>query len=311
MKRRLQTIDELVGNMATCIENQAEGIGVSLQLPWQDLSESTNILRPGTVAIVGGPTKAGKSFFLLQMVLHLHNQNIQWAYLPLEDTRKEFAFRVLACLDNDYRHIGDSPDTAQYRAERLALNDEMLKGVMLNVVENPRVGNKDRRGKTVIPPIEWQGILEWVERAAECKKVIVVDPLSQIDFNQQNQNAEETQFIRKLLGIALDTQCCIILSAHTVKRRGRDADLPLTEGDLQGSAMLSRLSHTLILLEAHDEKASDVIFCDEPVIHNRTVYIASARNGYGTRSRIAFSQSKQGPSFDEHGIIRPKVRLKC
>lgn len=306
--RIVQTELDVIASLESTIEQQSTGKGCGLPLPWPALQDKTNFLKPGTLSIIGGPTKTGKSFFLMALAINLHENGHTWCYLPLEDSRKEFAARALAVIENDYKLISDTQDTADYRAEKLALNREWLLNVLSNVTENPRIGCKNDAGDTVIPELTWPRIVKWTKEKAKTRQVIFIDPLAQIEFSARDQNKEEADFIRQLLAIAQDSQACIVLAAHTVKRRGRDMDLPLSEGDLQGSAMLSRLAHTLILLEAHDEKSTNIFGSEESHLHNRTVYIASARNGAGTRSKLAFNQKTNGPQFYEFGIMKPKLK---
>ena len=73
--------------------------------------------------------------------------------------------------------------------------------------------------------------------------------------------------------------------------------------------MIGRLCHCALLLDAHDLKVSTVYRpggLREDVEHNRTVVIAKARNGAGTRQRLAFQQDSTAPRFDELGLIAPK-----
>lgn len=307
--RRVPEVTEVLSELADTIQRQQTG-RTALALPWPDLDHQTSMLRPGTVSIVGGPTKTGKSFLLMQIALHLHQQGVNWSYLPLEDSRKEFGLRAVACSENTYTMIAIDQGSATYRSNTLKAHEEWLAEVLRHVTENPRTGCKDSQGKTVIPRIPWQAVLQWTEEHAKDSKLVIIDPLSQIDFDTRNQNAEEADFIRRLLAIAQDTQACIVLAAHAVKRRGHDATLPLTEGDLQGSAMLSRLVHTLIMLEAHEERAADIYGYEQAELHNRTIYISAARNGAGTRQRVAFRQMPDGPEFQEIGVMLPKMKAK-
>ena len=101
----------------------------------------------------------------------------------------------------------------------------------------------------------------------------------------------------------------MVLVAHTVKRPGRSATVPLTLEDVQGSAMLGRLAHCVLMLDAHDAKSSTVYRaggCFETVEHNRTLVVAKARHASGTRQHIAFQQASSAPQFVELGVIAPR-----
>lgn len=90
---------------------------------------------------------------------------------------------------------------------------------------------------------------------------------------------------------------------------GRQAHLALTLNDLQGASALQRLPQTVLSLDAHDPKTSTVyrtggLHAD--VTHNRTALIAKARNGPGTRQRVAFRQDARGSLFADLRVIAPK-----
>lgn len=306
---QIQSDEQIIDGLFDKFSAEASG-ETSIPLPWPELTRQTGGLREGSLFVVGGPTKTGKSFFLMQIATSLTHAGKSWKYLPLEDTRSDFARRLLACEENDYSMISDNPSKADVRAEKLALQSDILKNHLVCVDENPRVGHKNKQGKTVVPRLRYDSVLSWAEKNAS-NRVLFIDPLAQIDFDLKNQQYEESDFIRQLLALAQDNKCTIILAAHAVKRRGRDAEMPLTEGDLQGAAAISRLSHCTLMLEAHDERKSEVIVPGgfDETWHNRTVYIPAARNGPGSRTRIAMSQMPIGPEFIERGLIIQKRRF--
>lgn len=288
------------------IDLQEQGKRTSIQLPWRSLNNLAKPLRPGSVCLVAGPIKVGKSYLLLNMALHCHRLGVPWRYLPLEDAWKDFGFRVLACIENNYDMTDDVPETANLRREALIRSGPYLEDVMRNVNDNPRLGKKDAAGNTVIPPVYYQTVVEWARNAMKKARIIFIDPLSQIDAKTEKHWNEESQFIRALLAIANDTQGTIVLSGHTSKRPGPAAKFDLTAEDVQGSAMLTRLCHTVLVLNGHDKKESTVVdsYGSRRLEQfNRTLYIAAARNGSGTRTKLAYTQNVNGPQFEEHGII--------
>jgi len=205
--------------------------------------------------------------------------------------------------------IDEDEQGASLRAEALGRFGEELGEVTGYVCENPRAGRKDSSGRTVVPLLPYGAVLDWLAQATESARVVFVDPISQIEFDGREQWREEADFTRKALALAADTQATICLVAHTVKRPGRAASVPLTLEDVQGSAMIGRLCHCALLLDAHDPKTSEVHRWGglrEEVQHNRTVIIAKARNASGSRQRLAFQQDDQAPLFEELGVIAPK-----
>ncbi|MGO8705032.1 MAG: AAA family ATPase [Candidatus Brocadiia bacterium] len=289
---------------------QRDGTRRTLALPWKRLDNLSHFLRPGTVGILGGPTGTGKTFFNAHIALAVQAAEVPWRFLPLEDRKVDFFWRLLAILAGDYRMIEDGAEGAAWRQENLDRFAAPLEDLMPFIAENPRVGCKGADGKTFVPALPYGAVLDWIAAACEqSARVLFVDPLSQIDFEGREPWKAEAEFIRKALALMADAGATLILTCHTVKRGGKSATLPLSVEDLQGSAMIARLCHTVLLLDSHDAKTSTVYRAGglrEDVEHNRTLLVAKARNASGTRQRIAFTQRSDAPVFDEHGVIAPR-----
>jgi hypothetical protein len=156
-------------------------------------------------------------------------------------------------------------------------------------------------------------VLSWIGRAAKKSRVVVVDPLSQIEFRGRSPWEQEADFTRKALGMIQDTNSSLILVAHTIKRGGASGLIDLSAEDVQGSAMLTRLAHTTLLidkreLEPHPIKRGAGIVTDEEI--NRVITIAAARNGGATGSKLGFLQSADEPTFREIGFLASKKKGK-
>jgi len=287
-------------------DEQGKGNRSTLDLPWPRLSHESRALRPRTVCLLGGPPGTGKSFFTITVALSIRGG---WRYLPLEDNRTDLLKRVLAVLCRDYAIIDDDPDRAGWRREKAAEHRQELEAVAPWISENPRVGKRDGAGRVVVPPLPHTAILEWVEKAvAEGARAVFVDPISQIEFSGRRQWEVEADFMRSLLALVAGHETTVFLVAHTRKRPGQVNDA-LSLEDFQGSAMFGRLCHSAMLLDAHEWRTSR-LFSQGGAIreayHNRTVTIAKARFGGGTRKRIAFVQESDAPQFVEEGVIAPK-----
>jgi RecA-family ATPase len=137
--------------------------------------------------------------------------------------------------------------------------------------------------------------------------------MSQIDFTGRNSWELEADFIRNCCAIVQDGCCSLILVCHTVKGSG-GTGMERSSGDVQGSAMLTRLAQTTLIfdtceLEDKEIKLSGGLTFEAPA--NRILMIAAARNGPGTRSKIAFMQDPNGPIFHEIGYLAtPKKQRK-
>lgn len=294
------------------LKKQRDFQSYTIPMPWRRLSDKTRAMKPKTVFLLGGPSKVGKSLIAINLATYLYREGWPWAYLPLEDSRSDWKWRALAVMENSYELIDDAPNTTEYREIVFQKHQDEILSILANVTENPRVGKKDENGKTVVPPVPWQKVLKWIEIQSQRNRVVFVDCLSQIEFRGRNRWEDEENFIRQLLAVAADSHSTIVILGHTVKRPGIAGDLPPTVEDIQGSAMWGRLLHTVILVHGHDQKKSDMLrtggAIDPGFEHNRTVIIGAARNGSGTRTRLAFRQGLEGPTFEEIGVIAPKKR---
>jgi hypothetical protein len=294
--------DSIPSALRSEFESEGRGDRRTVGLPWSELERESQLLRPGTVAVLGGPAGYGKSFFALEMLAHVHSLGEKWALLPLEDRRVDVERRLLAHLSGDWSVIYDSPEFASRRIDLLAQHEKLISEMIANVAENPRLPVPGADGKLTVPPVPFEAVLDWVGRTPA--RVVVIDPWAQIDFGDQKSWIGEKAFIRKLVGIAAHTGATVMVVAHTIKRGGNNK-AALSGEDLQGAAELKRLSHTILILEAHEPKETSVygsMAGSYTVTHNRTLLIDKARNGSGGGHRYAFSM--ESPRMEEKGRIK-------
>jgi len=291
--------------MTKSLEDQDAGLCQTIPLPWERLSSLSKALRPGSILVLAGPSKTGKSYFAINICDDLEKQEIPWKYLPLEDSREDFKWRILALAAEDYQATDIDKDGVMARLEFLKTHHEKIQKMSKNVSENPRMGHKDENGETIVPLVPAKNVIRWARAALKKARVIFIDPLSQIDFNVKNQHQDEAAFIRELLAITKDSGGTTVLIAHTVKRPGHNANNQITGEDVQGTAMYTRLCHTTILIDRHEERESNVkkFGTVQKIPHKRTVTVALTRNGSGSGVRLAFDQGQWGPNFVEYGVI--------
>jgi len=275
-------------------EFEAEGLGLrkTIPFPWARLTDITRALRPGAVTIIAGPSGHGKSFFALQIAAHVHKNNEKFAYLILEDRKVDFERRLLAYLSDSWEVINDTQEGADYRKSILHQYEHELQELSTNVAENPRLPVKRSNGLPIIPPLPYQNVIDWAAEVMNSSRVIFIDPLAQIDFGERQEWKGQGDFMRQITGMAAHFGSSIILVTHTVKRGGRNGSLPLTGEDIQGAAEIKRLSHTILMLDVHDEKESEVWRGGghrETVLHNKTVIVDKARNASGKGNRFAWT----------------------
>ena len=291
--------------MFKSLEDQDSGKSIAISFPWNRLTAGTNALREKTVTVLAGAEKAGKSFLTMNIIEHAHKRGISWSYLQLEDDVEAWGWRMLAILEKDYKMISVDKETVSIRAEAATRRAEELKDYIRNVTENPRIGCKNEKGETVIPKITADKVLNWLRRASKKSRLVVIDPMSQIDFTGRNSWELEADFIRNCCAIVQDGCCSLILVCHTVKGSG-GTGMERSSGDVQGSAMLTRLAQTTLILDTCELEDKEIKLSGGltgAAQANRILMIAAARNGPGTRSKLAFMQDPNGPIFHEIGYM--------
>ena len=305
IKTREQNI---IDEMSLDLDNQESGKVFDLRMPWTRLTDTACALRPGSVTIVSGPTKAGKSFFMQNIIQYNHERGVDWAYMPLEDGTAEWLWRMLAIIKGDFTMKHRDKTTAKQRKEVFSQNIDLLKEYISNLTDNPRSESVVVNGRKTKKGVRPEFVLDWIiEQVRKKKRLIVADPLAMIDFKGRNKWEVEDDFMKEAVGIVADTDSSLMLVSHTQK--GSGGDTPLTVENLQGPAAYGRISHTVLLVESLEEqevnikKAGGVI---EAVTANRIVTIATARNGSGSRSRLAFYFDKDAPRFKELGFMAMK-----
>lgn len=302
-------VDKDKGKMFSDLMAQESGESVTIDLPWKRTSDGAKMLRPGSLTIIAGPQKAGKSFFTANIIKHLQDNGHEWAYLPLEDTRTEWMWRMLAILSGDYRLIDKEQESVDIRGSAMNKHDAEITEYLSRVTENPRVDHLDDSGEVDVPEITHEAIIEWIKEQAKTKRVLVIDPISQIDGKGRETYTAESWFIRQALAVTLTYNISLIFITHTVKRSGLLGAMPLSAEDVQGSSMFAKLAHTTVMLDRIDSMEDGEVFSagglTRMVAYDRIVTIAAARNGKGTGWRIAFSQDRDRPAFHELGILVP------
>ena len=87
-------------------------------------------------------------------------------------------------------------------------------------------------------------------------------------------------------------------------------DVSTFEVQLAGGAAYSRFAQTILWLESHAEKISQVkTDCGRTEIeHNRTLHLLKARNGRGQGVKLAFNFQGESLTLREEGIIVKKCK---
>ena len=83
--------------------------------------------------------------------------------------------------------------------------------------------------------------------------VVFFDTLSSYHDRDENSAAEVKPILRKLASLARECQCAVVVVHHSRKRTSRDRALPLSQDDVIGSSIFSRLVAVIIGVEPQSE----------------------------------------------------------
>ena len=302
------------GSSASMIEDfyfEGEGERETLMVDgWPRLSRETNWLRPKTISVVAGPAGKGKSLFAIEVLIRLHYQGVKWEYLPLEDSAAEVYRRILAFLADDWKMLDTDKANADRRRQVAEDHTEIMAQMSQRVWENPRL-QVGAKGEEEVPPLPHEDVIAWAQKATKRSRVVVIDPIAQIDWGGRDLVARQADFARRMVGMAAASACTVVIIGHTVKRPGKQSTFGLTQEDVQGASELTRLAHNVILWDSHEDKQTEVWRAGgekEMVSHNRTLVVGKCRFGKGSGLALAYSTRREGPGFTELGVIAPQKR---
>ncbi|MBL7186282.1 MAG: AAA family ATPase [Phycisphaerae bacterium] len=283
-----------VGEM---IEDTIAGRREAVKWPWGRVGGLTKALQPGTVTIICGNVGASKSFILLETSAYWHENGIKAAVFELEEDRDFHLSRCLAqksgtagMTDPDW--IRDNPEQARaIYAENREWLDDFGRCIFASPDTQPTL----------------EQLAEWTKARAKAGcRIIAVDPITVAAHRTRNVWEEDNAFLHDIKRTATDYRCSVVLVTHPVKT----VSFPdVTQ--LAGGAAYSRFAQTILWLESHPEKTSQVkTDCGTAdVLHNRTLHLLKVRNGKGQGMKLAFNFKGESLTLREEGIIVKKSKV--
>lgn len=256
--------------------------------------------REGQITVIGGTPGSGKTHFVIQQIIRCVSDDIPWVYQPYEGSKQDVEMRMLGHIAGSWAPTELTKEAAE-QAAFFMTDDKIvgnLKSASRYVMENP---NLTERQPGQMSPLNWGLVLSWVkEMANEGKRLIIIDPVSMIDFNQKYRKPYELQeeFMQGLISIIPNTISHVILVCHMSK--GQDGS-----GSIKGSAAFQNLCDNDVRIIRHEEKTSNIYMHGggtTEVTHDRTVVIHKARYGK-TGVNLAVRVPQDRPNFVELGII--------
>ena len=265
-----------------------------LKMPLSITGRLTAALQAGAVTIFCGTPGASKSFAALELLAFVQDDHPA-AYFALEDSK---AFHLMRCLAQRTETPGlTNPDWIEH-------NPEIAKAAYSeNADWLSRLGRSiDADGGGTV---HYDTLAAWALRKARAGcKLLTIDPITAIQHKTRQSWQEDNDFLQRIKRIAVDYAAAVVLITHPTKLQG----MPGMES-LAGGATFSRFAQTILWLEAHDFKNSDVRYScgTTPTSHNRTIHLLKTRLGQGQGLRIAatFTDTLR---LIEHGAIVKKQK---
>lgn len=91
--------------------------------------------------------------------------------------------------------------------------------------------------------------------------IVIIDTLISFRNDDENASKETSRLLRKLIGIAADHNCAILISHHVRKQKQQDDTKARTQDDIIGSSAIIRLCGTAFLMERKNNNAYIVLRC--------------------------------------------------
>ena len=266
-----------------------------LKMPWSITGRLTAALQPGTVTILCGTPGASKSFAALELLAYVQDDHAA-AYFALEDNK---AFHLMRCLSQRTETPGlTNPDWIEH-------NPEIAKAAYSeNADWLSRLGRSiDADGGGAV---HYGTLTAWaLRRARSGCKLLIIDPVTAIQHKTRQSWQEDNGFLQQIKRTAVDYGASVLLVTHPSKMQGA----PGMES-LAGGAAFSRFAQTILWLEAHDFKKTDVRYTcgTAPTSHNRTLHILKSRLGQGQGLRVAATFTDTLRLIEHGGIIKKQSR---
>lgn len=261
------------------------------------LTDYTNALQPGSLTMICGNPGAKKSLFLIQQLSFWIVKGYKVACYMLEkdkDFHIERAFIQQSGLTNVLN--ADWCEANLDKIGELPFEYAWILGELGKSLTVSDVG---------FPSLETVG--DWIE--AKCKsgnRIVCVDPVTLADLEGGKPWEVEKAFFVRLGQCSKKYGSSIILLTHPTKQVGFP-DM----NSMAGSAIYSRACDTVIWLESHQEKTSNIKYGDttEPREHELSVHLLKTRTGKGVGTTFAY-EFESNFTIKEIGIIDKSKKKK-
>ena len=280
----------------------------NISWPWPMLTELTCALLPGSVTVLFGEPGVGKTFIILQCLMHWIDNDVPSAVMFIEKDRCFHSHRLLALLEGDgnllnYKWIKENPDDV---GECMARHSDRIDQIGRHIYSSPR------------EQLSMDGVVTWMRKQAEAgTRVAIIDPITAIATGKQRWD-EDRDFMFAIQQIATDHMMSVIVVTHPKKgdRQGK----PGTEMTAGGAAY-DRFCDVEIFMErlAKPKKVQVMSWLAGNRIVNsgsfdRFIRVNKARNARGKGLSIAytfggncFESTGDRLKYAEQGVVLKEV----
>ena len=298
--------EEAAGGIADRIKAQIreefEGTRRSIPLPWDGLKDLP-LLFPGKVGVITGFPGASKSYLALNVGKMVKKAALEWSYIPLEDDKTYHTRRLLSVVDGSWEMATPFDATSKKRVnQKVDEIDEQYRDLIeqweSSVLENP-VFLPDG----TMQAIEHDEALDLVQSLCEKQRLVIIDPIAQIDFVGKNTWQVQEQWMRDIVSVANKTEATILLIIHRAKRDNAGVY------GVEGTKRFTDLAHTVLSVSSHNggalmERNNEEI--EEDI--NRIITVEKCRDSPLQGTEWGYMFGDCGPLFSEKGKIIKKSR---
>jgi KaiC/GvpD/RAD55 family RecA-like ATPase len=249
-------------------------------------------LIPKNSLLVCGPPGAGKSFFLMQILLGWVDAGYPFAAIMLEDDKPYHLHRALAQLEGqavyfDRDFIKANPE--QVRAA-YARHADTLDALAVGLWDMPK------------SMMSYANLLDWSrDRLKDGARVLAIDPITIIQQDSDPWIADKV-FLDGFKRLLIEHNAAGLIVTHPKKGITK----PCLD-DLSGGAAWQRFAHAIIWIDEKGGKMRIKTACGEiDTTVNRTVHICKARNGRGHGVKLGYIFREL--LFAEQGVITGRAK---
>jgi hypothetical protein len=274
------------------LDSIIDGTAEPAPLPFRSLAYLARPLIPKTVTLVCGRPGAGKSFFLMQILLGWIDAGYPFAAIMLEDDKAYHLHRALAQLEGkavyfDRDFIKANPEQVRGAYARHA---DTLDRLAVRLWDMPKA------------MMSYGNLLDWSrDRLKDGARVLAIDPITIIAQDEKPWIADP-EFMDGFKRLLLEHNAAGLIVTHPKKGITK----PCLD-DLSGGAAWQRFSHAIIWIDESGGKVRIKTACGEiDTTINRTLQILKARNGKGHGMKLGYIFREL--LFAEQGVIVGKAQ---